>query len=119
MADALLETIAHIPDGYTWLSTTLPRKSHQTHKLRKQWAGLLMSAFFPASFLHAMVLACVSEDGTPDNRGRLLYKWLVKNVYKSQPALLHKTWVELQEQKALLQQMEQHGERRTNTRRSS
>lgn len=95
--DALLANIEHLPHGYHWLSN-LPRQGHgAVHILRKRWAILLREAFYPAWFLHALLIACVTVDGIPDSRGRLVYDWLVRYVYAGQPARLHQDWAALQE----------------------
>jgi len=96
MVDTLLDNIAHEPGGYLWLCC-LPKKGrHSKRVLQRRWAKLLYTTLIPATLQHAMLVACLTSNGQPDNRGFLLYKWLLHNIYNDDVKALYTDWLPTQ-----------------------
>lgn len=105
----ILNDIEHLPQGYGfWHSLPTTGRKSQRCLLRK-WVGLTLKELFPLRLRQAALLACLTEDGVPDSRGRALYGWLLKVVYLNQAEQLHSDWFRLKQaiekQPALLYQL--------------
>jgi hypothetical protein len=98
MVDNLLTQVGHAPGGYMW-QQQLPRKGkHSLAVIKRRWVRQLQQVCISEALLQAMVLACVSSEGIPEEKGKALYNWLVKHVYYGDSAKLHRAWYTLQQQ---------------------
>lgn len=89
----ITHTITHTPGGYSYW-TDLPDKGrHSRHVLMKNWATLVYTYLFPPTLHKAMLSASLSPDGTPTVQGKLLYTWLLINIYHNNEAALYKDWL--------------------------
>ena len=93
VVDRIIMDIERLPHGYAFWRSLPAKGKRSCHTVRKRWAGLLIETFFPAIFLTALVSACLSPDGVPDQRGKLLYEWLLKYVYSGQERRLYADWL--------------------------
>ena len=91
----LIDSALHSPGGYLWWHS-LPAAGRQSgHAIIKKWTATVLASLFPQTLLNAMLYAALSPSGIPDNRGELLYIWLVKNVYKGNVQMLYSEWLQL------------------------
>lgn len=93
VADEMIESIEHLPGG-TIFWRMLPRKGHHSsHTMRRRLATILVKAFFPPSFLTALLKASVDPIGQVDKRGAPLHKWLVEYIYHGDEAKFYTAWM--------------------------
>jgi hypothetical protein len=93
--ETLISSIAHQPGGYLWWDSLPNKGRHSQVTLTRNWTKLLYSSLFSSSLQRAMLSACLSSDGIPNNQGHLLYTWLLVNIYNNNEAALYKDWLQL------------------------
>lgn len=97
VVDTMIQHIVDLPDGYIWWRS-LPKKGrHAAKTVRRLWAVQSIKAFFPATLLRAMLLACIDGNGVPDSRGSALFTWVLKNIYCGHTEQMYKDWFSLQQ----------------------
>jgi len=92
VVDAIIEQIEQTKGGILWWFSLPHSGRHNRTVLRRKLAHIVLQASLPTPLLHAMLLASLSVEGKPDNRGSYLYHWLLHNVYGNNVNLLYQAW---------------------------
>lgn len=87
----VVKDIMRLPGGYMFWHG-LPSKGKQSRvALQKRWRNAALQALQSTEMQFAMLHACLSPDGTVDQRGLFLYRWMVEQ-YFGKPYRLFDTW---------------------------
>lgn len=86
------------PGGYLWWHSLPAKGNHSQAVLKRKWTAVLLTRLFPPLLLTAMLQACLTVEGLPCHRSKLLYTWMLKNVYKSNYRQMYKDWLSLDKQ---------------------
>ena len=93
VTDMIADIIVHLPGGYQFWHNLPVAGRYSAQCTRKKVAHSLLAAFFPQTFVSALITACLSANGTPEAKGMSLYNWMVKYLYAGHSERLYQDWL--------------------------
>jgi hypothetical protein len=63
--------------------------------LIRKWTRYIVLQCFPDTFINAMILACLSVDGLPQQHNKPLRQWVVSTIYQGHEHKLYQAWAVL------------------------
>lgn len=94
VADSVLDSITHLPGGYSFVYGSLPHTGHGNVKaVRRQWVKVILAHMLPESFLDMVLLVVILPNGSPNSTASTLFQWLLTNRYNNNTQAMYADWL--------------------------
>jgi hypothetical protein len=95
IATQIVRDITHSPGGYLYWQQLPAKGAKSPQSLQRRWKRYLTTFLLPQPLRRAMLSACLSVNGTPEQKGHALYEWLLKYGYDNKVQHMLQEWVQV------------------------